>query len=140
MNKILAKKESCRCSLLLIFQPSCSVRFSCILFSIVASIVIENLLYIRWLKNKKEMDITDNLINTGLWKGMSFEILLCGVMNYPSLYGSTYLEEANIFSAGKVFRLNDFLLFLMIFVRVKFFVKPIIEISYYTDPRAQRVC
>lgn len=68
---------------------------------IVVFIIFEYYLHLQWLKAKQLMTFMDNLYNTGLWQTMLFEILLSLVMNYPSLYGSTYVETADDLSAGK---------------------------------------
>lgn len=105
------------------------------------SIFASNLLFLQWKKTKKsKFAELDNLINTGLYKQIIIEILLSLVMSYPSVYGSTYIETANDFSNGKIFITNDLLLCFMIFCRMHFLVRAIIQLSYYTNPRAQRVC
>lgn len=71
---------------------------------------------------------------------MVFEILVSLIMMYPSLHGETYEETANDFSNGKVFYSNDILLCFMMFFRLNYILKALLQISFYTDPRAQRVC
>lgn len=61
-------------------------------------------------------------------------------MPYPSLYGSTYIETANDTSKGAVFITNDLLLCFMMFLRIHFVVRALTQMSFYTNPRAQRVC
>jgi len=61
-------------------------------------------------------------------------------MSYPSLYGDKYIETANDLSNGKEFVTNDLMLALMIFSRLHFLCRAIIQMSFYTNPRAQRVC
>lgn len=72
---------------------------------------------------------------------MIIEILLCCVMNYPSLYGEYYTENA-IKSAdlGVHYILNDFLLCIMIYVRLPYILRVILILSDFQQPRAQRVC
>ena len=82
----------------------------------------------------------DNIFNTGLWKPMVLECIITLIQCYPSLYGHTYVEEYNLSSAGVVFHTNDILLMLMIFMRIHYLVNCILSTSFYTDPRAQRVC
>lgn len=71
---------------------------------------------------------------------MVFEIALTFIMPYPSLYNETYIETANDNSNGKIFFSNDLLLCIMMFARIHFVIKALLQISFYTDPRAQRVC
>jgi len=61
-------------------------------------------------------------------------------MNYPSLYDHYYYENANNFSEGYAFITNDLLLCIMMFLRIRYLVKIVVDISYYSDPRSQRVC
>jgi hypothetical protein len=103
---------------------------------LVISIVGSYLLHIQWLKSKLVLSHMDTLYNTGLWKSMVFEMLICLVMNYPSLYGETYIETANDFSNGKIFYSNDVLLCFMMFCRVHFVLRALVQLSFYTDPRA----
>lgn len=100
----------------------------------------EHILFIEWQKLKKEMSEMDNLVNTGNIKSMMLEIILMLCMNYPFAYGVTYTESFNSLHEGQIFFLNDLLLCIMIGLRLKQLIKPILEISFYTDPRAQRVC
>jgi hypothetical protein len=82
----------------------------------------------------------DNVFNLGEYKNMFFEMILNLIMNYPSLYGQTYIETANSKSAGIEFIVNDLLLCIMIFFRVIYFVRMILSFSIFFEPRAARVC
>lgn len=104
------------------------------------SIVASYLLHIRWLKTKLVLSDMDNLWNTGMWKMCVLEMLLSLAMPYPSMYGDTYIETANDFSNGVTFYSNDILLCMMIFCRIHFILRSLLKISFFTDPRAQRVC
>lgn len=61
-------------------------------------------------------------------------------MTYPSLMGSTYQEDANDFTHNLDFYTNDLLLCFMILLRTHFLVRAALQMSFYTNPRAQRVC
>ena len=63
-------------------------------------------------------------------------MMLTFIMNYPSLYGETYTESANKASAGIEFVTNDLLLALMIFIRLIYFIRWVLSISVFTEPRA----
>lgn len=76
------------------------------------------------------MTAIDNLYNTGMYKKLVLELLVCCVMNYPSLYGEYYVESA-INSAGTQYVLNDFLLAFMVFIRLRYLVKVILILSDY---------
>lgn len=106
---------------------------------LMCSIVASGYLHIEWLKTKLIVTPIDNLYNTGMYKWMIIEVLLCAVMNYPSLYGVDYTETA-IPTAGTPYVLNDFMLCLMIFIRLPYLLRLILMLSDYQQPRAQRVC
>ena len=57
---------------------------------IVISIVFSYLIFIKWKKSKLDYTPLDNIYNSGHMRPMILELLLCLIMNYPSLYGSTY--------------------------------------------------
>jgi hypothetical protein len=79
----------------------------------------------------------DNIINTGMYKTMVFEIILCGVMNYPSLYGEYYTEEAIKSAESQIhYVLNDFLLCLMVFIRLPYIIRVILILTDFKEPRA----
>jgi hypothetical protein len=65
------------------------------LIAIVASILGDYLIHLKWQRTKNTYNHLDNLFSTGLWQYVVFEVLLSLVMNYPSLYGHTYTETAN---------------------------------------------
>lgn len=67
---------------------------------------------------------------------MAFEIGLSLVMNYPSMYGDIYYEEASDFNKGMPFCLNDLFLCMMLFCRFQFLIRTILSVSFYTDPRS----
>lgn len=92
------------------------------------------------MKTKKQYTDLDNLFNTGIFKYMILEILLMFVMPYPSLYNSTYYENANEKSVDVAFQWNDFLLCFCIFFRFLFLFRTLLTMSSYTEARSQRVC
>jgi len=71
---------------------------------------------------------------------MIIEMVAMCIMPYPFLMDVVYYEDANDFSAGIAFQWNDFLLCLMMFLRLIFIFRVALNNSFYTDPRAQRVC
>lgn len=111
-----------------------------LLTPLVLSIIGEYLMHVDWLKTKKQLGNTDNIFNSGIWQYVALETFMSLVMNYPFLYGHTYQEDANNYSINKWFYSNDLLLCFMIFCRIHFLIRTILSISFYTDPRAQRVC
>eukprot|EP00347_Sterkiella_histriomuscorum_P019865 403340011 len=107
---------------------------------LILSTIAGYLLYVRWKRTKRHFTKADNIINTGLYKPLIFECLLTLLMGYPSQYGETYVEKENDFTTTSVFITNDILLCIMIFARTHYLVRCILQISFYTDPRSQRIC
>jgi len=68
------------------------------------------------------------------------EILMILISPYPFFYGITYEERHMHENRSGIFQLNDLLLCFMIFLRVYFLARTVLSISFYTDPRSQRVC
>lgn len=68
------------------------------------------------------------------------EIAMVIISPYPFFYGYTYNEYHMYGDKSGTFLVNDLLLCFMIFLRVYFVARSILSISYYTDPRPQRVC
>ena len=94
-------------------------------------------LYIEWQKTKLIMTPIDNLYNTGMYKAMIVEILLCCVMNYPSLYGEYYTETAIKSEEKNIhYILNDALLCLMVFIRLPYIIRVILILTDFKEPRA----
>jgi len=54
---------------------------------------------------------------------MVIEILLSLFMSYPSLYGNTYIENANDKDKGVEFVTNDLMLCFMIYARLHFLIR-----------------
>ena len=88
------------------------------------------------------MSDSDNLINTGLWQSLLWEMFTYLFMPYPFLTTLTYEEVGNSYTedAGAIFFVNDVLLCIGIFARIYLLTRTIMSVSWYTDPRAQRVC
>jgi Ion channel len=97
-------------------------------------------LFIRWQRTKNFIIETDNLFNTGLYKIMIIEVCAVLVQPYPFLQGVIYKEAHMYGDKSANFEVNDLLLCWMIFSRVYFYARSILSLSFYTDPRSQRVC
>jgi len=61
-------------------------------FFLIASVNIRYNIYLDWAKSCHLFTKYDNLINTGLWRLMSFEIILCSIAPYPFLKVWKYFE------------------------------------------------
>eukprot|EP00347_Sterkiella_histriomuscorum_P010523 403375958 len=88
-------------------------------------------------KNKEHIIIMYSISNV---TSLFLKCLLTLLMGYPSQYGETYVEKENDFTTTSVFITNDILLCIMIFARTHYLVRCILQISFYTDPRSQRIC
>ena len=54
--------------------------FNILLFT---SIVLRHFIYFKWLHSKKQITMYDTLRNTGEWKVIVKEVLLCMIMPFP---------------------------------------------------------
>lgn len=119
-----------------------NVLYCCMFSSILmcGSIIMNYQLLIQWKRSKNMIIETDNLFNTGLFKKMILECLMVLVQPYPFLQGVTYYETAMFANQKAEFKLNNFLISCMIFFRIYFYARSILALSFYTDPRSQRVC
>ena len=93
-------------------------------------------IFVKWKRSKLDYTPLDSIYNSGHMKPMVLELLLCLIMNYPSLYGSTYIETANSYSEGINFYTNDLLLCIMLFARTPYWINCVISTSKYLEPRA----
>ncbi len=104
-------------------------------------------LTLKWQKSKQLIHERDGIFNTKVWKPMVFEMLLCFIMNYPSLYGHYYTERANEFeeyiigmnypdTVQVIYNTNDLLLCIMILCRIHFLLRAAINLSEHKQPRA----
>lgn len=119
-----------------------NVLWFCMLASLLMSISIMGnyQLFIRWQRTKNFIIETDNLFNTGLYKVMIVEVCAVLIQPYPFLQDVLYKETHMYGDASAKFQVNDLLICCMIFFRVYFYARSILSMSFYTDPRSQRVC
>ena len=103
---------------------------------IVAAVIVDYWTFLEWKKTKLEVHEKDSLWNTGLWKKMFLEILVCLFMDYPTLYGHTYIEEADDWDKEVPFLTNDILFCIMLYCRYFFAIRTLLSFSFYTDPRS----
>lgn len=107
---------------------------------LIIFIIIDYALLIRWMQTKLLLTEIDNICTTGLWKTMVFECVLVLIQPLPWLKSYNYEEEFNSTTIGIEFPVNDVLIFFMVMIRLYMPIRTILSQSFYTDPRAQRVC
>jgi len=97
-------------------------------------------LLIMWQRSKNFIIETDNLFNTGLYKKMIIECTCTLIQPYPFFAGYQY-EEKHMYSDQKAtFELNNLFICFMFFFRIYFYVRSMLSMSNYIEPRSQRVC
>ena len=109
---------------------------------LACSIVANAQLRIRWMQFKQIYNAKDTILNTGMWKGLSLEVLIIFIQPYPFLQNVTYKEYDNGAAIEKLnadFDVNDALLSAMILLRSYFISRSLLRTTEFTDPRAQRV-
>lgn len=116
----------------------------------VVSIWVSYDLHVKWMRSKLVFTQLDSIQNTGMLRRMLMEMVFVLVQPYPFLEGKhpiysnsigrTYQETEDVFTIGINFSWNDWVLCFTVILRVYLIIKSILSISYYTDPRAQRVC
>mmetsp|Transcript_6748 Transcript_6748/g.6005 ORF Transcript_6748/g.6005 Transcript_6748/m.6005 type:complete len:262 (-) Transcript_6748:254-1039(-) len=85
----------------------------------------------------------DTLRNTGQWKTLAVELLINLIMPYPFFNDFIYYENyTNGDGEDHVieFRVNWILLCLMTFIRLYQVIKCLLYLTFWLEPRAQRVC
>lgn len=61
-------------------------------FFLIASVYIRYNIFLDWAMSCTQYTKFDNLINTGLWRPMSFELIICSIAPYPFFQGLKYVE------------------------------------------------
>ena len=81
----------------------------------------------------------DNLINTGVWKNLVVEMIMCGICPYPFFWNMTVTEYVATLEANAVYKIND-LLVAACFMRLYLAGRFLFYLSDFLNPRTQRVC
>lgn len=91
--------------------------FNILLFT---SIVLRHFIYFKWLHSKKQITMYDTLRNTGEWKVIVKEVLLCMIMPLPFINEFIYVENYayKTTTATLYFKWNYILLTFMAFIRI----------------------
>lgn len=110
----------------------------CTIF-LLFSVFIRYDLWLSWSKSVNRFTSFDTLSNTGLWKYMIMEILICAIAPYPFLNGVYYIEVVEAYSTEITYEINDILLFFM-FCRLYLLCRFSFYLTEFMNPRTQRVC
>ena len=105
----------------------------CTIF-LLFSVFIRYDLWLSWSKSVNRFTSFDTLSNTGLWKYMIMEILVCAVAPYPFLNGVYYVEVVEAYSTEITYEINDILLFFM-FCRLYLLVRFSFYLTEFMNPR-----
>lgn len=110
--------------------------FNLLLF---ASIILRHNIYFKWLHSKKLVTQYDTLQNTGQWKVIVKEIIVCLIMPFPFINTVNYTEIFYQKEGDPLkiqFRWNYILLSFMTFARVYQVIKCALMVTYWLSPRA----
>lgn len=97
-------------------------------------------LEIDWLKSKRQIHPEENFITTGYYKWFIFQCCCVLAQPYWFLYAYYVKDYYNEHSKDLVFQINDILTVLQIFMKMTPVYIYIIELTNWTDPKAQRCC
>lgn len=111
---------------------------TCTIF-LVVSIFIRYDLWLQWAKTVEMYTQFDTLVNTGIWKNLSFEICLCVIAPYPFLDGLKYRENVLAYETSIEYEVNDILLYFS-FCRFYLLLRFLLYMTQFMSPRSQRVC
>lgn len=107
----------------------------------VVALVLRHVIYFKWLYSKNLNTEFDTLTGTGYWKTILAEVALQCIIPFPFTNELYYYETNGRFQAVNiVFKYNHILLAFMLFSRIYQVVKAVLLVSYWTAPRAQRIC
>jgi uncharacterized membrane protein YidH (DUF202 family) len=86
----------------------------------LTSIILRHYLYLWWMQSKKAITRYDTIRNTGQWKTIVVEVLVCLIMPYPFLNDYIYYEsyQSKTETVISEFKFNAILLCIMTFIRL----------------------
>jgi hypothetical protein len=82
----------------------------------------------------------DTLGNTGMWKSLIVELLLCIIQPFPFIWDERYSEVYTDYSVTIEYKVNNIFLLLMCLIRIYLVVRCILTLSFFMGTRSQRVC
>ena len=99
-------------------------------FLLMFSICIRSHIWLKWAITVQKYTTYDTLINTGMWKGMIFEIVINSISPIPLLKGLKYKETVKDWGAEIEYEVNDILLVFM-FARIYLVIKFILFMTQF---------
>ena len=106
----------------------------------VLSLYIRYDLWLKWSQSINKLSQYDTLKNTGEWKNLLLEIVICCVIAPHHFLGSWRYFEYNADWDFKIYyHVNDILLAFS-FIRTYLLIKFLLYTTDFMNPRSQRVC
>jgi hypothetical protein len=91
------------------------------------------------MKSRGFLSKYDNLVNTGMYKMLIFECIICFISPMPFIYNENFQEDMFNYDIKISHWYNDVLL-AWSFSRIYLILRCVLANSFYMSPRAQRVC
>lgn len=110
-----------------------SCNFVCTMF-LLFSLYVRYDLWLEWSISVKAYTNYDTLRNTGLWKYLALELIICAISPNSFLYGFKVNEYVKAYDETITYEMNDILLFLM-FNRIYLFVRYSFYLTDFLNPR-----
>lgn len=107
---------------------------------LVISLYFSYKMQFNWMKARGFLSKDDDLVNTGMYRYLFGEIIVCAIAPVPFLYDAKFTEKDINYDVDIKHHYNDLLL-AWSFVRIYLIVRCILANAFnYMSPRAQRVC
>lgn len=107
----------------------------CLQISIYTSYTI----WFKWSILVNRYTKYDTLINTGIWKFLTIELILNSFAPYPFLKSLVYKETSYYYNIVIEYKINDILLMVM-FLRLYIIANFLLTFTLFRTARAQRIC
>lgn len=115
-----------------------TINFFCTVF-LLCSLYIRYDIWLEWSVSVNSYTNYDTLRNTGLWKNLMIELIICAISPYPFLNEINIQEYVKAYDELITIEINDILLFAM-FSRIYLLVRYSFYLTKFLNPRTQRVC
>jgi hypothetical protein len=107
-------------------------------FFLIFSIFTRYDLLMRWKRSTNQLTKYDNLINTGWYKSVALEVMICMMCPYPFLKNIEYSEWNTNFQVSINYEVNNIFLALT-FIRFYLVIRLALTTSNYLTSRAHRL-
>ena len=95
---------------------------------------------LQWKQERKFLTRHDTLYSSGLLNNLVREMALNIITPLPWISEQTWSEYNQNWSYNTVYKYNSVLLVVMILARTYLIIRWVLQLSFFTDPRSQRVC